>query len=367
MDRKREIFEKVLALVRNELWEEPLGCSVSADDVDEVLRIAHELNVAGMAANAIVRNQLPVGDEGAMQAWGLQKKHEQDHIGMNEEIVFFTDFLDRRDLKYYLMKGQSYGVLYRYPAMRTIGDIDFYCPEENYEHVQQAIEEKLGITMAHNKSEIHDNFDIEGFQFEMHSRLTSFSYHGHQRYWEGLVKRELNASPFSIAINEKQVTTLPPTLNAVYVFAHIMEHFVEKILLLKQLCDWAVLLHANRDEIDRDALERNLSQLGLLKAYRAMGAWLISKLGLPADDFPLALSETDDRWVELLTQDFIYWIERRRQMQKIKGTAAGVRHSLRTAGIVVRQSLHFFRLAPMEMFCRVPSMAVWSFRKRMME
>ena len=97
MDRKREIFDKVLALVRNELWGEPLACTVSTDDVDEVLRIAQELNVAGMAANAVIRNQLPVGDDGAMQAWGIQQKHKQTNEDMNAEIVHFTDFLDKRD------------------------------------------------------------------------------------------------------------------------------------------------------------------------------------------------------------------------------------------------------------------------------
>jgi len=52
----KETLSKVLALVRNELWETPLLCTITPADADDVLRIAHELNVGGMAANAIIRS-----------------------------------------------------------------------------------------------------------------------------------------------------------------------------------------------------------------------------------------------------------------------------------------------------------------------
>ena len=360
----KETLSKVLALVRNELWETPLLCTITPADADDVLRVAHELNVGGMAANAIIRNHIPVGDDGAMRAWGIQQKHLRDNKAMNAELVVFTNFLEHRSLPYYIMKGQTYAALYPYPLTRSAGDIDFYCPPEAYQRAQQTIEEKLGINMVHNKSEIHDNFKIEGFEFEMHSGLTCLSYPKHQRYWDSLVASELSRSPYTIDINGKAIVALPPTLNVLYVFAHIMEHFVEKILMLKQLCDWAVLLHAYRDQIDRETLATHLSRLGLLKAYRAMGAWLVQELGLPEDDFPLALTSSDYRWVPRLSDDFLYWIERRRQMQKIKGPAASLRHSLRTAGIVARQSFRFFWLAPMEMLWRIPDMTIWSLRKR---
>lgn len=356
-------FDILLALLRNELWQEPLPANLPLDNFGEVIKIAQEQCVSGLMANAVISNHLPVGDDMTMRVCAIQEMHLKKNKAMDEEVALFSEFLNKRGLSYVIMKGQTLSPFYPHPLMRSCGDIDFYCPPESYQQTQKVIEERLGITMIHDRSEIHDNFQIEGFDFEMHSALTRLSFPSHQRQWEKLAAEELMHHPQTMTLHGREVAILPPTLNAVFVFAHLMEHFEEKVLGLKQLTDFAMVINACRHDIDRERLEQYLQRIGLRKAFRAMGAWLVRKLGFPVEAFPLPLTEDDFRWVAPLHDDMLYWIDRKREMQNTKHRSS-LRHSMRTAGIVARQSFRFFSLAPLEMLWRIPDMASWSIRKR---
>ena len=359
-------FDQILALLRCELWGEPLACEIATDDIDRILAMAEEQGVSGLVANAILANDLPIGAMKTVDVCTERRLHELKSREMNRKVARFAGFLNRRNLKYVVMKGQTMAALYPHPLMRSCGDIDFYCPKESFKDAQKAIEERLGKQMIHNKSEKHDNFEVGTFRFEMHSDMTSLSYYKHQKYWDGIVDEEIRKEPCVVELEDGDVAVLPPTLNSVYVFSHLMEHLVENVIALKQLCDWAMVLHHYKNEIDRERLAMHLGQLGLTKAYKGLGAWIVDKLGFPKDEFPLSLEEKDYRWVRLMHEDFAYWIDRSRKKVKIKGSMS-LLHSMQTARIVVRQTMHFFWLAPAEMFWRIPKMARWSIRKRMIE
>ena len=365
MEKRREIFEKVLALVRNELWGEPLTCRVSEDEVAEVLQTAKEQSVSGLVANAIVRNRLPVGEDMTMEVCAIQKLHEKKSSDMNAEIALFAGFLNRRNLQYVIMKGQTMAALYPNPAMRTTGDIDFYCPKASFQATQQAIEERLGVVMKHSNSERHDNFTNNGYSFEMHSELTIFNAPSHQKYWKSFIDKSIENEPFQIQIGGEPVPVLPPTLNALYIFAHLMVHFMETGLGLKQLCDWAMLLHHDRDAIDTARLDEYLRGVGLKKAYLCFGAWLVEKLGFPEAEFPCPLSSQHRKWVAVLHDNLTKMRVAGIDLDSKVGHKVSLLHSLGTASIVLKQTLRFLPLAPREMLWRFPVMAAWSVKKRL--
>ena len=359
-------FEKILALLRCELWGEPLACEITAEDIDEILAKAEEQGVSGLVANAIVSSNLPIGDVKTVDVCTVQRLHELKSRDMNKKVSRFAAFLNRRNLQYVVMKGQTLATLYPHPLMRSCGDVDFYCPKDSFKEVQEVIEERLGVKMTRNLSEIHDNFEIGDVLFEMHSEMTSLGYYKHQRYWDRLAEKALREHSFSVEIDGVRVMTVPPMLNEVYLFCHLMEHLSEKKFALKQLCDWAILLHCYKDVIDREELSRHLKGLGLAKAYRGLGAWLVERLGVPREEFPLEITEKDKKWIKRLDDDFFCRKERKKTKKK-KTRGVGLRHSLYTGGIVARRTTRFFWLAPAEMFWRFPKMAVWSMRKRMGE
>ena len=365
MNQKEEIFEKVLALVRNELWGEPLTGEFSAAEMEEILKVAREQAVSGLVANAIVNNQLPIGEDLTLEVCAIQRMHEKKNREMNAEIAQFAGFLNRRNLGYVIMKGQTMAALYPNPLMRSSGDIDFYCPKDSFEAVQKAIEERLGIVMKHNGSERHDTFRINGYSFEMHSDLTIFNAPSHQKYWESFIDDTIKAEPHRIPIGGEPVPILSPTVDAVFIFAHLIGHFMESGLGMKQLCDWAMVLHRHRDVIDKRRLDDCLTGIGLKKAYLCVGAWLVEKLGFPENEFPFPLNAKNKSWVEPLHANLMKMRAVGIDLDDKVGHRVSFMHSLGTAMIVARQTLRFLPLAPKEMLWRFPVMASWSIKKRM--
>lgn len=362
---KMNTFEKILGLLRCELWGEQLACEVTADDIDGILAMAEEQGVSGLVANAIIGSNLPIGDVKTVDVCTVQRLHELKCRDMNKMVARFAGFLNRRGLKYVVMKGQTMAALYPHPLMRSCGDIDFYCPKVSFREVQQAIEERLGVEMHHNWSERHDNFVIREHTFEMHSDMMLFGAPSNRRYWDSFIDEELAAHPSYVEIGEERVSTLSPTLDALYIFSHLFGHFTTGSCCLKQLCDWAMVLHRYHDEIRKDELEKHLQALGLAKMYRALGAWLVEKLGLPEEEFPLALDEKDRKRVEKLHGNIQTMRKEELETDRQIGHRVSVAHTLTTASRVVRQSWRFFWLAPKEMLWTFPAMARWSVRKRL--
>lgn len=365
MHQKEEIFAKFLALVRCELWGEPLNCEIAADEAEAVLRVAKEQSVSGLVANAIVSRHLPIGEDLAMEVCAIQRMHERKNREMNAEIAQFAGFLNRRNLDYVIMKGQTMAALYPNPLMRSSGDIDFYCPKNSFEAVQKAIEERLGIVMTHNGSERHDTFQTDGYSFEMHSDLTIFNAPGHQKYWERFIDDAIRAESHQVLIGGEAVPILSPTVDAVFIFAHLLGHFMGTGLGMKQLCDWAMVLHRHRDQIDKKRLDDCLTGIGLKKAYMCMGAWLVEKLGFPESDFPFPLTRRHRAWVGPLHSNFMKMRAVGIDLDDKVGHRVSFQHSLGTAMIVVKQTLRFLPLAPSEMLWRFPAMTIWSVKKRL--
>ena len=365
MNPQKEIFEKVLALVRSELWGEPLTCEISAEETPAILTMAKEQAVVGLVANAIIRNHLPIGEDLTMEVCALQKMLEQNNRKMNVEVARFAGFLNRRNLDFVIMKGQTMAALYPDPMARNSGDIDFYCPKNSFEAVQQAIEERLGIVMKHNGSERHDTFKIDGYSFEMHSDLTIFNSPSHQKYWERFIEDNFKAKAHHVVIEGEAVPILSPTIDAVFIFAHLMGHFMETGLGMKQLCDWAMVLYRHRDEIDKKRLDDCLTGIGLKKAYLCMGAWLVDKLGFPEKDFPFPLERKHRSWVAPLHENLMKMRAEGIDLDDKVGHRVSFMHSLGTAMIVVKQTLRFLPLAPKEMLWRFPAMTIWSVKKRL--
>ena len=360
-------FEKILGLLRCELWGEQLACEVTADDIDGILAMAEEQGVSGLVANAIIGSNLPIGEVKTVDVCTVQRLHELKCRDMNKKVSRFAAFLNRRELKYAVMKGQTMATLYPHPLMRSCGDIDFYCPKDSFKEVQRVIEERLGVEMHHNWSERHDNFVIKDCTFEMHSDMMIFGARSHQRYWDSFFDEALASEPSHVVIDEIEVKTLSPTLDALYIFAHMFGHLVMGGVSLKQLCDWAMVLHRYRNDIKKEELEKHLRGLGMWRAYLAIGAWLVERLGLSEEAFPFALSDNDRRWVERLNKNFQKMRGKSLELdKKVGGHHVSVMHTLKTASLVVHKTMRFFPLAPKEMLWTFPAMAAWSVRKRVM-
>ena len=127
----------------------------------------------------------------------------------------------------------------------------------------------------------------------MHFSLTDFYNKKRDAYWQHLLDDTPTAT---FELNGQKIATLEPTLHAFYIFQHLYEHLMELGVGLRQFCDWAVMMHSCREQIDHAKLRQYAETLGMDKAMRACGVILIDYLGLPEEDFPYRLTDKDRKY-----------------------------------------------------------------------
>ena len=147
-----------------------------------------------------------------------------------------------------------------------------------------------------------------------------------------------------VAVAGTEIPTLSPTLHTLYVFLHLYHHLLELGIGLRQFCDWAVMLHDCKENIDQEQLRQHLGMLGMLKAYRACGCILTEYLGLPEEELGCRLSRSD-KWYGRMILDVVLYRGNMGHYNKLSGFS-GWRHNIEATGIKVVHFLKFMPLAP---------------------
>ena len=334
----------LFALLRNALWhnEKGLPNELTEKDASLLITVAREQTVSGLIVDAIISNKIKLPQKWVFEAVGIEMQIKQANRALNEEVKGFV----RMPLKdYVVVKGQTIATIYPNPLMRMSGDIDFL--SYNYHEVKELLEKEWGIELPSKLVDREYTFEHRNATYEIHDQLIVFGNRKHQQFWDELIKRPCGY----VSIDGAQIPTLEPTINAIYVFVHLFLHFMREGVSLRQFCDWAIILHHYRDEINKKELIDILLALGLTRAYKAFGSILIDDLGLPSSEFPFELSNDDRKWHERILEDIF------------KGGNFGKLHhqcktkwkyKIETFRLALRNSFRYYSLCPSEVGGMIP-------------
>lgn len=212
--------------------------------------------------------------------------------------------LRRHGIEPVLLKGQGAASLYPNPKMRTCGDIDLYIGEEDYSAACRiALEELADAGAETHKTEKHFAVYCDGVKIELHRRATEMLKPSRRKavlQWETewlgslIIDEKQKCNPGGrqsreiLLLQDCELLLPPVTFNAVYLFLHLWYHFLtEDGVGLRQLCDWAMLLHRHAAEIDRSEVEQVLRRFDVLRGWQMLGHIVVEQLGLPAEEMPL--------------------------------------------------------------------------------
>ena len=349
-------------LLRGELWGTKLSFSqLSHTEFEELMEMAGEQTVTGLVGDCLIKNNIKLEREDALGLYAKMKAIEKANARVNENIVSFVNFMERKGIDYIIVKGQVAGSFYPNPDARMSGDVDLYFVGENYEKIKSLVEQRLGKQLSKLSDGKHVEFEVNGVIFELHDKLSRLATRKHQAYWDQMIDNAILEGTDTVMINGKEIKTLSATYNAMYIFVHLFYHMTASGVGLRQLCDWArVLYNPNLNDnhnVDAYRLEDILKELGYFKAYKAMGAFLVEYLGLPEEQFPFALTEKDRKWVETIKKNILKRGNFGRTGRKVK--KLGVLHSMETGYLNMAQTLTFYRLAPKEVLLRFTSLGEW--------
>ena len=351
----------LLQFLKAALWKRRTdlsGRQWPMEQYQSLMALAEQQAVSGLTAQTLMDSGLRLPRAAAAEVYALTGATRQRNEEMDTAVVALCQKMEEMGIRIIIFKGQTLAKLYPDPGIRQSGDIDFACHPDDWDRAIGYLINNRGVTISDNNSEKHIEFVIDGIQYEMHHKLTSFAYSGHQRYWDEVIMPEVWATPYSIDINGYQVPTLPPLHNILYIFIHIFFHLIIDGIGLRQFCDWAIALSRLGIRGEQvEALETHLRGIGLLKAYTGTGAILTDYLGLPAEAFPLTITDEDHRRAPALLKNI--WEMGNFGKNKHYTTKRGVLHGLQHLWRIAGQARRFYHYAPTEALWRIPYMFRW--------
>ncbi|MCH5307082.1 MAG: nucleotidyltransferase family protein [Prevotella sp.] len=342
---------QLFSFLRSALWQsqEDLPMELDEKETSSLLALAEQQTVIGLIADALIRYQVKLPKEYAFRVVGLTAQIRQASLQVTEEL---KSFVKLPLMDYAVVKGQTVAALYPEPLLRMSGDIDILV--RDYPSARAVLKKHWYIELPERLIDKETAFSHNGVPYDIHTSLKEFGCRSHQRYWQELMTRDLILTE----VDGASVPTLGPSVYAVYIFVHLFSHFIREGVGLRQLCDWAVVLHHYRDGIDADELVSMLSRLGFLKAYRAFGCILADQIGLPI--FPIELTERDRRWSDKILADILqggnFGHCSRKQRQ------SGWRYKVETLRLTVRKILRYWPLAPSELTMMIPRLVLLNLR-----
>ena len=269
----------------------------------EVYRLAEEQSVVGLVAAGIEElrtkscSAVDVPQEWALQFIGQTLQIEQRNKAMNE--FFFNLIKKLRNAGVYtlLVKGQGIAQCYERPHWRASGDVDLFLSDENYRKAV-ALLSALASSIDEDRPETkHLAMIIDGWEVELHGTLRSQLGKRIDAIIDGVQEDIFRLGNVRVWEEKGVAIYLPsPDNDIIIIFCHILQHFFQGGIGLRQVCDLCRLLWTYRKTINVRLLESRLRKAGLLTEWRAFAELSVVYLGMPVDAMPLYHSTIVSRW-----------------------------------------------------------------------
>lgn len=286
-DKNKEAF---LALVRAGLWEKEVKLvSYGPLDFKEIYRLAQEQSVVGLVAAGlehVVDAKIP--QEIVLLFVGDALLLEQRNASMNRFIGGIVEQLRAADIYTLLVKGQGIAQSYERPLWRASGDVDLFLSKENYDKAK-ALLVPLATNIEQEDCRRHHFAMYFGeWVVELHGTLYSEISNRIDRGLDKVSEDIFFNGQVRSWMNGNTQVFLPSVDNdIIIVFTHILQHFYQGGIGLRQVCDWCRLLWAFQTKVNVGLLESRLHKMGIISEWKAFAYLAVNCLGASEQSIPL--------------------------------------------------------------------------------
>lgn len=287
----------LLSLLGYELFQRELEVNTSAVDWTAVLAEGDKHAVTALLypgmrqLNGVPEEALAKARSAAITATIASERM----LKSQREIL---NLLEANHIPCAILKGTGVACHYPHPELRTPGDIDILTGEKGIEQAREYLT-AAGFAFDH-ETEMHQAFYGLGALVEIHRTASVFPELPKGEYaaafmggaLEHLHEEKLNGVAFPCMDFPYQMISL---------LAHIERHMRSAGIGLRQICDWAVMLHAHREDFGKEELSL-LEQCGLLHFAKIVTGMCEKYLGLPPFSWSQDVSQRD---VDALAADIL--------------------------------------------------------------
>lgn len=294
LDNNHKAF---FALLKAGLWETETRLSpYDQIDFSAIYHVASQQRVVGLVAAGLEHVvDVKVPQEETVPFMGDSLKLEQHNSDMNHFIAKLFKVFNKNNVFMLLVKGQGIAQCYERPLWRTCGDIDLLLDEADFPSARWNLSKKASSIHEEDDGRLHVAFAMGPWVVELHGTLKHRFFPRVNKVLCETQEEVLRQKKVRLWNNDGVDVPLPaPDEDVLFVFSHILEHFFEKGIGLRQICDWCRLLYTYRDTLDRDLLEQRLTRMGLISEWKAFAAFAVNELDMPSAYMPFL--SPDARW-----------------------------------------------------------------------
>ncbi|MGN0201739.1 MAG: nucleotidyltransferase family protein [Candidatus Cryptobacteroides sp.] len=279
-------------LLRAGLWGRAEEIPDQEYDLEAVRELSRTLAVSGIVADGIAAEkkafpELPFAGEHIRAFIKETISVERTNARLDSLLVKVTELLESRGLRPVILKGQAMARLYPCPSHRTAGDIDILLDGDDYFKAAGLLVPKATGSAPEYPRIRHYGLFFGKLEVELHGTLHTRMGRGFNSLMDSLQREMFDKEEFcTFSIGDRAIRGSGLSFDATFIFLHIVQHLYDFGLSLKQLCDWAMLLHRNAGKIDLEQLRSRLENVGVMKEWKVLGCILTDFLGLPPEEVP---------------------------------------------------------------------------------
>lgn len=296
-----------LLLLRMALWNKT-DCQLhdfipSKVDWGKITNFFITQTLEGMLPDAValLPEELGPTQDEKMEMISLQLQVAHKNSKVNEELLSFTEELEKRDIPHVLLKGQGVAALYPHPLHRVPGDIDLYVPIAYYARINRGMLVFGGERGEETRH--HVSYVAREVMWELHHCIHYFQVERYNARFMQMVNDAIEESVAYVNVADGKVRVFPVMMDVLMSLAHILDHFYCSGVGLRQLCDFALLLDKGKSQLDRKRFLQALEDLSMVRAYRIFGGICVEFLGLDETALLLPLTKSDRRLVHRVMLD----------------------------------------------------------------
>ncbi len=261
-------------------------------DWNKVYQLAQEQSVLGFMLQGIdwlkaSESQFTVPQVLLLHWIGEVQVIEQENKEMNAFVVALIEKLQDENIYSILLKGQGVAQCYEKPLLRTCGDVDLFLSEEDYNKAKVFLVPLASSVETEYENSKHIGMTIDGWTVELHGSLRVGLPKRINRVLDDIQSDTFNVGNMHSWMNGgTQIFMLGAENDIMYVFVHFLNHFYKGGIGLRQICDWCRLLYTYRESLNVGLLESRIMQAGLMREWKAFGAFAVNYLGMPIEAMP---------------------------------------------------------------------------------
>lgn len=240
-----------------------------------------------------------IADKNVKLRWiAFVMKQEQTYQAQWNAAKSLAELYYENNIDTYVLKGFSLSRLYPNPKHRHCTDMDCYLMN-GYEYGNKVANKNgLDVDCSYYK---HSKIYLKGLIVENHQFLLPVKGSGKAKKFERELRSWIDDGQNDY-INDSKLKATSPFFDAVYVLAHAQEHFLNEGIVLRHICDWAMVLKTHADKVNWNEWKRVCSKYGMLSFGYAMSRLAHSICGI-AIPFDCPTDDEADRW---LLDDTLY-------------------------------------------------------------